>query len=390
MKVAIVNTFDVKDIKNWSGIPYHLSLFLEAFFGENNIECISIPLKRNIISYVKGFYFNRIKKLNYLSDFDTSVLSANYEAFKNVRNNEYNLIITFQFFIIPNIENPKSKIILWTDATFQNLLNFYEYVSNLPPSQINKTHAIQKKALQLSSCIILTSLWAIDSAVKYYETNTDKIRLIPFSSNLSVYPNQAEVNEIIANRLNGNLKLLFLGVDWERKGGDEAVEVLNKLNAKGIKAKLFIIGTDILPQHTSNKNIIPLGFINKNEASGEKRIIELLKECSLLILPTRADCTPVAFIEANSYALPVITTNVGGIASVITNEVNGYYFNNENFVEQAVSLIEKLWTDKIAYANLCNSSYTRYQQEFSIDKLEEKFKTVVTETLGIDVPLNNK
>ena len=387
MKVAIVNTFDVKDIKNWSGIPYHLSLFLETFFGENNIECISIPLKRNITSYVKGFYFNRIKKLNYLSDFDTSVLSANYEAFKNVRNNEYNLIITFQFFIIPNIENPKSKIILWTDATFQNLLNFYEYVSNLPPSQINKTHAIQKKALQLSSCIILTSLWAIDSAVKYYETNTDKIRLIPFSSNLSVYPNQAEVNEIIANRLNGNLKLLFLGVDWERKGGDEAVEVLKKLSVLGIKTKLFIVGIDVPQEHIGSENIISLGFINKNIAAGEKRIIELLKECSFLILPTKADCTPVVFIEANSYALPVITTNVGGISSVITNNLNGYYFYNDDFVKGAALLIEKIWTTKSTYTNWCYSSYSCYKQEFSTERLEEKFKSVLTEIFAIGVPL---
>lgn len=390
MKVAIVNTFDVKDIKNWSGIPYHLSLLLEAFFGKNNVECISVPLKRNVSSYIKGLYYNRIKKLNYLSDFDEAVLSSNYQAFKNVRNNEYDLIITFQFFIIPNIENSKSKIILWTDATFQNLLNFYEYVTNLPASQINKIHAIQKKALQISDSIILSSQWAIDSAVKYYEADAAKVELIPFSSNLSNYPRQDNIAEIIDARITGNLKLLFMGVDWERKGGDEAVEVLNKLNANGIESILFVVGTDVPQQYKSNGNIISLGFINKNEAAGEARIIELLRECSFLILPTKADCTPVVFIEANAYALPVITTNVGGISSVITSNVNGCYFDNENFVNDAVSLIEKLWIDKSTYTNLCYSSYACYKQEFSVDRLEEKFRTVLTETLAIDVPLTYK
>jgi len=387
MKVAIVNTFDVKDIKNWSGIPYHLSLFLEGFFGKNNVEFISVPLKRNVFSYLKGLYYNRIRKLNYLSDFDAAVLSSNYQAFKNVRNNGYDLIITFQFFIIPNLQNSKSKIILWTDATFQNLLNFYEYVTNLPPAQINNIHLTQKKAFQISDRIILSSQWAIDSATKYYETDADKLKLIPFSSNLSTYTDQNEIAEIIENRISAGLKLLFIGVDWQRKGGDKAVDVLNKLNANGIEAKLYVVGTDVPQQHKNNENIISLGFINKNIAAGEKRIIELLKECSFLILPTKADCTPVVFIEANSYALPVITTNVGGISSVITNNLNGYYFYNDDFVKGAALLIEKIWTTKSTYTNWCYSSYSCYKQEFSTERLEEKFKSVLTEIFAIGVPL---
>ena len=92
MKVAVVNSFDVKDIKNWSGIPFHLSVFLERFFGTDNIDFVAIPLKRGLFSYLKGLYYNRLKKLNYLSDFDGAVLAANNKAFKDVRTKGYDLI----------------------------------------------------------------------------------------------------------------------------------------------------------------------------------------------------------------------------------------------------------------------------------------------------------
>jgi glycosyltransferase involved in cell wall biosynthesis len=378
MKVAVINTFDVKDIKNWSGIPFHLSVFLERFFGRDHIDFVAIPLKRGVLSYLKGFYYNRVKKLNYLSDFDGDVLAANDKAFEGVRNKGYDVIITFQFFIIPNLKNPKSKIIFWSDATFQNLLNYYQYVSNLPSSGIKRIHAIQKEALKISDAVIFSSQWAGDSAVQRYETDPRKLNIIPFASNLNSLPSPAEIASFIEKRNLSPLKLLFLGVDWERKGGDDAVKVLNNLNQKGIRAVLYAVGVEVPATYADNPNIISTGFINKNIAEGEAKIIELLKESTFLILPTKADCTPVVFSEANSYGLPVITTTVGGIASVVSADVNGCCFAIDDFVTGATAFIEKYGAASDAYRQLCLNSYRYYNEALSWDNLEEKFKTVLT------------
>ena len=65
MKIALINTYDSKDVKIWSGIPYYVSFMLERMF-KDNIYYIKLPLKRNIFSYIMGFYYNRIIKKNYL------------------------------------------------------------------------------------------------------------------------------------------------------------------------------------------------------------------------------------------------------------------------------------------------------------------------------------
>lgn len=378
MKVAVVNTYGVKDIKNWSGIPFHLSLFLEKVFG-SNVHFIEVPLKRGVYSYLKGLYYNRIKHQNYLSDFDRDVLAANHNAFKEVRDGDFDLIITFQFFIIPGLKNGKSKIIFWSDATFQNLLNYYQYVSNLPPSSVPGIHAIQKEALQISDAIIFSSAWAVDSAIHDYSTDPQKLKIIPFASNLNVVPSPSDISEIIKDRRIDPLKLLFLGIDWERKGGDDAVAVVNALNKKGIKAILYVVGIDVPPAYAGQENILSLGFINKNVEDGEKKMIALFKECSFMILPTKADCTPVAFSEANSYGLPVITTKVGGITSVVIDNVNGYCFDNGDLVPGATSIIEKYHSRPDAYRELCLSSYNYYKEALSWEALEKKFKRVLAE-----------
>jgi len=64
MKVAVINTYNSKDIKVWAGIPYHLSLMLEDVLGKN-ISYITLPFNRNTLSYLIGFYYNRIRGKKY-------------------------------------------------------------------------------------------------------------------------------------------------------------------------------------------------------------------------------------------------------------------------------------------------------------------------------------
>lgn len=379
MKIAIVCTYDVKNVKMWSGISYHISFMIESMVGKENVTCYNIGLKRNLYSYVKGFIFNRLQRKNYIFWADEDVLKNSYNSFEDVRNRNYDLIITFQSLMVPLIANDYSKVIFWSDATFKNLINFYPYVSNLPAFSINNGNSIQKKAFDLCDAIILSSQWAIDSAVSDYGADPKKLYRIPFAANLSKLPTTVEVSQIINDRNADVIKLLFLGVNWERKGGDDAVAVVEKLNNDGFKSVLYIVGTETPDRYKNNQYIINLGFVDKSSPEGENKIINLLKESSFLILPTVADCTPVAFCEANAYGLPVIATNVGGISSVVSNGINGYFFDRKTFVDNAVKMIFKYNIASTAYKSLCESSFKYYNENFSWQILENKFNSLLSE-----------
>jgi len=59
-----------------------------------------------------------------LSWADEDVLKNNIKACEAVKNAGFDLIITFQSFLIPGLQNKKSKIIFWSDATFKNFGKF--------------------------------------------------------------------------------------------------------------------------------------------------------------------------------------------------------------------------------------------------------------------------
>jgi glycosyltransferase involved in cell wall biosynthesis len=64
-----------------------------------------------------------------------------------------------------------------------------------------------------------------------------------------------------------------------------------------------------------------LGYISKSTQEGSEQIDRLLSDAHFLMLPTRADCTPYVIPEANSFGLPCITTNVGGIPTMVKDHV---------------------------------------------------------------------
>jgi len=82
------------------------------------------------------------------------------------------------------------------------------------------------------------------------------------------------------------------------------------------------------------------GYLSWGE---EFRII--CQQSMALILPSISEGTPRVILEAMSQGCPVIASNVGGIPTIIKNEVNGLLFEVGDFYDLK-NCIEKLIVNK--------------------------------------------
>jgi glycosyltransferase involved in cell wall biosynthesis len=69
---------------------------------------------------------------------------------------------------------------------------------------------------------------------------------------------------------------------------------------------------------------VPPGVVVHNDlGSNAAELVALARRCDLFALPTRADCFSIASLEAMAAGLPVITSDVGGIADIVREGETG-------------------------------------------------------------------
>lgn len=128
--------------------------------------------------------------------------------------------------------------------------------------------------------------------------------------------------------------ILFVGVDWERKGGPVLLEAFRNVLKIHPDARLTIVGCS--PQvDAPNCNVV--GRVPLSEVSG------FYEQASLFCLPTRLEALGIVFLEAFAHKLPVVATNLGGIPDFVSNGKNGYlveYNDVETLANRLIELLE--------------------------------------------------
>ena len=355
MKISYVTIGNAQDIHNWSGLEYYIARTLEDHVGEvryiGDIQVEQMPgLRPKQIFYrLIGQRYDGVRS-QYFAKQCADWVRPRIKHDTDVIFSPGSVATAF-------LETNKPKVI-YSDATFASLLNFY--VFNYCRDTIKKGHYLEQKALDSSSLAIFSSDYAAQSAIQDYNTPPEKVKVVPFGANVRHNFSLKEIRMIINKRSATECHLLFLGVCWKRKGGDLAVRIAEKMNQTGIKTVLNVVGIKDIPLNPLPDFVKNHGFISKSTTGGERKLINLMAESHFLLLPTRAEAYGLVFCEANSMGLPAISTKVGGIPTIIRNEVNGRIFDYSDKEEPYAKYLTEVFTDKRRYNELALSSFNEF------------------------------
>lgn len=177
-------------------------------------------------------------------------------------------------------------------------------------------------AYATASRIIAASNWAKRSLVNDYGIDPRRVSVFEFGANI-------DDSDIVVRRRQWSpgdeIQILFSGVDWERKGGEVAVEAVHLLREKGYNARLAIAGIRKLPaRYASLPFIRNAGFLSKSDLEQSSRYIQMFDSSHLFLLPTRAECGGIVFSEAAAFGMPSITYDTGGVSDYVVDGVSGY------------------------------------------------------------------
>lgn len=382
MKLVFSSLYDISNVKIWSGTIHFMSEGLK----KQNIELLHPKnFKMPFNNYFRGksFLLQKIFKTLYFKEREPIILK-NYAKFfnKQFSNLNYDWIFAAQTADFAYLDT-KKPMAFWVDATFAALLEQLQGRIKFNDRAIQLGHKYDKMAFEKATLAFFASDWAANSAIEYYKLDPKKVRVVPFGANLKWHPDYDNVLSAIENRKSDKLKILFIAVDWEQKGGDKVLDIVNELNRRGIKTELNVVGCkpDVnlhLPDYVKVH-----GFISKNSSDGMRKLTELYSQSHFMIMLSRQEAFGLVFCEANAFGVPAIGPEIGGVPTIIKNNINGFLVNEHLNVENITEQLIKLFEDKEQYKQLAISSYNEYQSNLSWEASCRKVKSHLENAMEI-------
>ncbi len=176
-----------------------------------------------------------------------------------------------------------------------------------------------------ASDIITWSNLVRDSLVSHYQVPEQTIEVIPPGVNLTYWSPSGIAKS------NRRTQILFVGADFNRKGGDVLLAASTKPEFKD--CDFHFVTKNFSAPPTPNVFVYP----NIDPNSDDLR--NLYRNADIFALPTRADFSPNVICEAMGCELPVVATRVGAINEMVSDGVNGYLIDvgDQNGLERSLA-----------------------------------------------------
>jgi glycosyltransferase involved in cell wall biosynthesis len=171
------------------------------------------------------------------------------------------------------------------------------------------------------------------------------------------------------------VNFLFMGRLGQRKGVYDIIEAARRIRAENVKISLYGDG-DIESVRTM---IAANGLQDKVQVHGwiggsEKE--RAFRAADVLILPSYNEGFPISILEAMAHGMPVLATDVGGIAECIEDGVNGYLIKPGE-CEKLAERIERLAASSVLRARMGKSGHEKASRMFAlpliVNQLEELY-----------------
>lgn len=264
-------------------------------------------------------------------------------------------------------------VVYVSDTTFELAVDYLPAFTDLLPGSVRAGTDVERRAIERADVLVYATDWAARSAVEDYGAVSERIRILPFGANLDEVPDAATV---LRRRSSPGCRLLFVGRDWETKGGAIAVETLEALLERGDDATLTICGCrPPEPMPTDRVRVFP--HLDKNDEAESATLRRLFLDSDFLLLPTRAEAFGIVFAEGNAFGLPAITTRTGGVPSVVEDGRNGYCLPPEAGGTEYAQLIARLCDGPEEYESLSRASRDHYERKLNWDTWGERMSEII-------------
>lgn len=363
MRIVVSTIGDPYSAKTYSGVPFQL--FKEMEKQELIIKRVD-GFDRRPLDFLFGDYWDIPRSIRRLRPTKSSIWRFRTKSRKKLsqrltsklKDLEYDVFLQIGCGGLPNDKSFKIahvEIPIQYAASEPFFADTYGY-SNLPQKKFNDAIAGQKAFFDECDLIWTNTEWT-KSLLIGAGASRDKLFVFPPCINFE--PETSYIEKDLSTP-----RILFIGKDWERKGGPLLLDTFELLLENYPNAELTIIGCK--PDTKGIKNINVLGFINIKEEQGKKNFDRALSKSNIFCVPSNWESTGIVYFEAMQHSLPVIMLNGQGREQI---------FSEISFVSEGaeapslLKTINKVISNPTATNEITKQAYNKVMTKYNYSNL---------------------
>jgi glycosyltransferase involved in cell wall biosynthesis len=337
-----IDIFDVKPALRRMPLTLLLNLFFLA--RENGVNVLAGRLTLWQAFFTTTYIFKRMSSI----------------ARRWIQQGDYAASIQIQSLF--DAHTPERPNLVYTDHTHLENLRYPDF----DPRTLRRSAWVElERELYRNAVRLLTRSRNISSSmIEDYGCEPERIELVGSGSNIDFDPEQ---RRSCAASNSDPLRILFVGKDWERKGGPDLLEAFARLRRSHPGARLQVAGPDRIP---AAPGVEHLGHRSLDE------LRTLYLGADIFCLPTHLEPFGVATLEAMHASLPVVATRVGALPDLVEEGESGLLVEvgDRDGLHRALA---RLADDPVLRLKMGERGRTRATSEFSWERVADRISPII-------------
>lgn len=220
--------------------------------------------------------------------------------------------------------------------------------------------------------IFVMSEWLADSFINDFDVPSSKLHVVGAGININRLPE-------IPNRSWLTPRYLFVGKDFQRKGGGYLLKAFEIVRKSIPGAELIIVGPTL---KIYQPGVQCVGFLSKTKDGDTERLHQLFCSATVVVLPSIYEPFGISLLEGMAYGLPCIAADRCAMPEIVRNGDTGLIVRAEDVASLANAMIEIGRSPQEA-ARMGAAGRSRVESDYTWKTVATKINALLSSTYGI-------